>query len=317
LPNDFTDKGFILPCTNEDIQNTPDKRGMRENSAKKQGRRHNNSSALSHIDSTSACKPFLKWPGGKRWLVENYKHLLPTAIKGRYIEPFLGGGAVFFALQPKEALLSDLCDDLIAVYRGIRNQPSQVARFLESHAVSHNTEYYYRIRDEEPRLIAERAARILYLNRACFNGIYRVNRQGKFNVPIGTRQNILRNDDFNKLSRVLGQSTIKLSDFEPIIEDARKGDFVFVDPPYTVKHNSNGFIKYNEILFSWDDQRRLHDCLVKARSRGVSILMTNANHYSVRELYKKGFTQTVVSRFSSIAASSGDRDRYEELVIQC
>lgn len=290
---------------------------MQEGGEKNQLKYRNDRSAGDCANIASTCKPFIKWPGGKRWLVDNYKHLLPTKIKGRYIEPFLGGGAVFFALQPEEAVLSDLCNDLIAVYRGIRNQPSQVARFLEAHAVNHSTEYYYRTRDEEPRLIAERAARILYLNRTCFNGIYRVNREGKFNVPIGSRQSILRNDDFKSLSRILRGADIYLSDFEPILEDARRGDFVFVDPPYTVKHNSNGFIKYNEVLFSWDDQKRLHDCLIRARSRGVNLLMTNANHHSVRELYKKGFTQTVVSRFSSIAASSGNRDRYEELVIQC
>ncbi|MFM0082300.1 Dam family site-specific DNA-(adenine-N6)-methyltransferase [Paraburkholderia sediminicola] len=261
--------------------------------------------------------PFLKWPGGKRWFVDKHADLIPNKLTGRYIEPFLGGGAMFFAINPREAILSDLCSDLLCVYRGIRNQRHAVAQLLKQHAVNHSREYYYQVRESEPDLIAERAARLLYLNRTCFNGIYRVNQAGKFNVPLGSKTSVIREEDnFAGWSAALRRAELKHSDFESVIDDARKGDFIFADPPYTVRHNDNGFIKYNEVLFSWDDQLRLHECLQRAKARKVHILMTNANHESLRALYKKGFQLSIVSRFSSIAASSKNRNRYEELVVR-
>ncbi len=261
--------------------------------------------------------PFLKWPGGKRWFVYKHADLIPKRINGRYIEPFLGSGSMFFAICPREAVLSDLCPDLLHVYRGIRNQHRIVSEILKQHAAMHSSEYYYQVRDNEPARIAERAARMLYLNRTCFNGIYRVNRAGKFNVPLGSKTSVIREeDDFAGWSAALRRAELKHTDFESVIDDARKGDFIFADPPYTVRHNENGFIKYNEVLFSWDDQLRLHECLQRAKARNVRILMTNANHESLRALYKKGFQQLIVSRFSSIAASGKNRSRYEELVVR-
>lgn len=268
-------------------------------------------------ENRQSLKPFLKWPGGKRWLVDKYREFLPQRINGRYIEPFVGGGAVFFALNPRNAILADVSHDLITTYLGVRNFREDVQRILERHASAHSTGYYYGLRECELEGIAAQAARFLYLNRTCFNGIYRVNREGKFNVPIGSKTKVLLDDDdFAGWSHALNRAEVKVSDFEIVINDARKGDFVFVDPPYTVRHNNNGFIKYNEVLFSWHDQQRLHDCLYRAKARGVRILITNANHQSVRELYSRGFKQHVVSRYSSIAASGSKRDRYEELIIQ-
>jgi DNA adenine methylase len=261
--------------------------------------------------------PFLKWAGGKRWFVEQHFDFLPKRLNGRYIEPFLGSGAVFFALEPKDAVLSDACQDLITTYTGICDQYDEVLRILTIHSNNHGVEYYYQVRASEPKSIAERAARFIYLNRTCFNGIYRVNLNGKFNVPIGSKTKVIsENDDFLGWALALRRAQLQASDFESVIDDARKSDFVFVDPPYTIRHNNNGFIKYNEVLFSWEDQLRLHDCLQRAKSRGVRILMTNANHQSLKDLYSKGFKQFVTSRYSSIAASSAKRDRYEELIIQ-
>lgn len=262
-------------------------------------------------------RPFLKWPGGKRWLIEKYPALLSFKLQGRYVEPFVGGGSIFFYLRPAEAILSDLCEELISTYRAIRNQPKQVLSLLQFHALHHGVDYYYKVRDESPIGLAARAARLLYLNKTCFNGLYRVNRQGKFNVPIGSRACNVVPEDIMLSSKALKSALVKNSDFEPIIDECRRGDFAFVDPPYTVSHNSNGFIKYNEILFSWEDQKRLHDCLIRARSRGVKILLTNANHQSIRDLYGKGFTQHVLSRFSSVAASGQKRLEFQELLIQC
>jgi DNA adenine methylase len=262
-------------------------------------------------------RPFLKWPGGKRWFIEQHFDLLPKKIHGRYIEPFLGSGAVFFAMEPQEAILSDACKDLILTYSGVRDYAQEVLSLLTNHDLKHDYDYYYQVRSEEPESIAERAARFIYLNRTCFNGIYRVNLKGKFNVPIGSKTKaLLDTDDFPKWSETLRRAQLFHSDFEVIIDQAGRGDFLFVDPPYTIRHNNNGFVKYNEVLFSWQDQLRLHDCLIRAKSRGAKILMTNANHQSLRELYNKEFKQFVTSRYSSIAASGSKRDRYEELIIQ-
>jgi DNA adenine methylase len=264
----------------------------------------------------AALKPFIKWPGGKRWFIEKHYAFLPSHVSGTYIEPFVGGGSVFFALRPPRAQLSDTCADLIATYRGVRNQLENVKRLLDEHSLAHCTDYYYHVRDQQPGLLAERAARFLYLNRTCFNGIYRVNRQGRFNVPIGNRTSISRQDDqFGNWSRALRKAKVLMCDFEDAIDNAVSGDFVFADPPYTVRHNLNGFLKYNEVLFSWDDQLRLHAALLRAKRRGVSILMTNANHESVRTLYLAGFSQSVVSRYSSIAGLAQHRERFDELVV--
>jgi DNA adenine methylase len=260
--------------------------------------------------------PFLKWAGGKRWLVRNYSHLLPKEINGRYIEPFLGSGSVYFHLRPKDAILADINKDLIDTYKGVKNHHIKLNQYLIEHHKNHSIEHYYKVRSNVPEKLAERAARFIYLNRTCFNGIYRVNASGGFNVPIGTHSNvILSTDCFHAWSQVLKGTSLVHGDFEKVINLAEKGDFLFVDPPYTVRHNFNGFIHYNEVLFSWDDQVRLSKAIRRAKQRGAKILMTNANHESIRKLYSADFQQKVVSRFSSISASAEGRSAYEELLI--
>jgi DNA adenine methylase len=263
-------------------------------------------------------QPFLKWPGGKRWLIEKHKDLLPHTIRGRYIEPFLGGGAVFFHLCPQSAVLSDVNRDLIETYEEIRLNFRSVVTNLWEHHCQHqqSPERYYAVRAEEPETADARVARFIYLNRTCFNGIYRVNRNGKFNVPKGSKiKVIMPDDDWQGWSMALQDAELLNSDFQPVIDGAEKGDFLFVDPPYTVHHNLNGFIKYNEVLFSWEDQIRLAESLDLARKRGAKILMTNASHESVRALYGRGFKKSIVSRFSSMSANSAARSSFEELII--
>jgi DNA adenine methylase len=262
-------------------------------------------------------KPFLKWPGGKRWFVAKYAHLLPPHF-GRYIEPFLGSGSVFFHLAPPNALLGDLNSDLIATYIAVREDPDAVEEKLFEHELNHSHDYYYALRDASPRSDIHRAARFIYLNRTCFNGIFRVNLAGTFNVPKGTKNTVIfDDDDFVAQSKVLRNAEICAIDFEPLIDRATEGDLVFADPPYTVRHNSNAFIKYNETLFSWRDQERLAKALARARSKGAHIVATNANHEAVKALYRDlGFVLKTVSRFSSISASSQSRSQFEELVAQ-
>jgi DNA adenine methylase len=260
--------------------------------------------------------PFLKWPGGKRWLVANYPQLLPSWFN-RYIEPFLGGGSVFFHLKPSQSVLSDLNPELIATYMAIRDGWVGLRKRLLSHHSNHSRDYYYAVRESRPRLPVTRAARMLYLNRTCFNGIYRVNLDGKFNVPKGTKDAVvLETDDFEGVSELLADAELRISDFEPVIDQAQENDLIFADPPYTVRHNVNGFLKYNEQLFSWNDQVRLADALARARIRGAKIVSTNANHDSVRRLYyERGFTLKAISRYSSISADPKSRRQFEELVV--
>lgn len=260
--------------------------------------------------------PFLKWAGGKRWLVKHYPHIFPS-FSGKYIEPFLGGGSVFFHITPDRAVLSDTNAELINTYLAIRNNWQEVFDLLQHHARKHSDAYYYSVRTSRPKSLAGKAARFIYLNRACFNGIYRVNRKGQFNVPRGTRNRIIfETDDFEELSRLLKNVELKACDFEEVIDSASDGDLVFADPPYTVCHNNNSFIKYNEKLFSWDDQVRLVSCLKRAAQRGAFVIATNAYHQSVIKLYRNYFQLKPIYRKSLISADKKFRGKYEELLIR-
>lgn len=260
--------------------------------------------------------PFLKWAGGKRWL-SNRVVELAQPILGKYIEPFLGSGAVFFALKPARAILSDVNFELINAYQAIRCDPSKIAKLLQEHQRLHSKDYFYQMRSYKPRCEFRMAARFIYLNRTCWNGLYRVNLNGKFNVPIGTKSAVIMpTDNWPAISSLLKSAKLACGDFESSIEEAQQGDVVFADPPYTVKHNFNGFIKYNDALFSWNDQIRLRDALLRARQRGARVIVTNAHHVSIRELYQEHFLLEPVVRASVLAGSSAHRGHYEELLIR-
>ncbi len=178
--------------------------------------------------------PFLKWPGGKRWLIARYQHIFPQDYNV-YFEPFLGGGSAFFYLKPLGAVLSDINQDLINTYRAMARYPDQLRIILNVHQEKHSTKHYYSVRKDVPNDLVEQAARFLYLNRTCFNGMYRVNLQGQFNVPIGTKQNFLDDiHEFEKYAKVLGNAHIRKMDFVEAIRGANEGDLVFADPPYTI-----------------------------------------------------------------------------------
>lgn len=264
--------------------------------------------------------PFLKWPGGKRWFVSSYADNLPGTY-GTYIEPFLGAGSVYFHLQPTRALLGDANVDLINAYQAIRDNWSKLLNSLKYRQRRHREDpdaYFYWLRNHVPADAVERASRLIYLNRTCFNGIYRVNRQGQFNVPRGDKEKVvIDTDDFAAMSRLLEGAELRACDFEPLVDRATEGDLVFCDPPYTVRHNYNGFRKYNEVLFSWSDQERLAAALQRAAYRGAKVVCTNANHASIRALYRDPtFELQVVSRYSRISADNASRRYFEELIIQ-
>ena len=261
--------------------------------------------------------PFLKWPGGKRWFVGKHLSEVPS-FGGTYFEPFLGSASLFFALRPPKAILSDMNGELVNVYRVMKSRPHKLFSLLQGHASKHSEQHYYSIRADVPKSTIEKAARFLYLNRSCFNGIYRVNARGEFNVPKGSKEKIiLDGDDFGAISKQLRASEICVSDFEAIIDQAQGNDLIFADPPYTVRHNNNGFRSYNEKLFSWQDQERLAASLERATKRGAKVIATNANHASVKELFEShGFVTHPTSRFSSISGKGGARKMYEELIIR-
>lgn len=262
-----------------------------------------------------AIKPFLKWAGGKRWLVDRPEFSIPS-YSGRYIEPFLGGGAVYFSLTPSASLLSDVNPKLIETYQAIRDDWEAVVTHLTEHHARHSKDYYYAQRGIEHEDPASRAAHFLYLNRACWNGLYRENLKGQFNVPIGTKSKIIfESDNFASVSNVLQSAEIICCDFEVTIGEAQEGDVIFVDPPYTTAHNMNGFVKYNQKIFSWQDQVRLRDALVRAAGRGAKVIATNAWHDSVIELYDGSATIVEVPRASVISGNNRGRKGTSESLI--
>lgn len=257
-------------------------------------------------------KPFLKWAGGKRWLVRRYPQLFDIDFD-RYIEPFVGSGAVYFHLQPEKAVLSDVNTALVNVYSAIQSDYRRVWAHLLGHARHHNDDYYYEVRSKTFRSDASRAAQFLYLNRTCWNGLYRENLRGEFNVPRGTKDTVIfDDDDFASVSDALAAAKIKSGDFEKTLKIVKDGDFVFIDPPYTVKHNANGFVKYNESIFSWEDQERLARVVKEKADTGASIIVTNAFHPTVIDLYK-GFAKVVpVDRASILSGDKAYRGRTQE-----
>lgn len=259
-------------------------------------------------------KPFLKWAGGKRWLVESLQLTIPD-YEGTYIEPFLGGGAVFFYSAPCRAILSDVNPRLIETYQAIKDDWRGVEKALRLFHSIHSKNFYYEERNRARRKPHTRAAQFLYLNRTCFNGLYRENLKGVFNVPIGTKTKVIMDDDdFCRVSQLLSAAQLMCCDFEVTINRAKKGDLVFVDPPYTIAHNNNGFLKYNQSIFSWKDQERLQRAITKAVARGARVIVTNADHESVRELYSNFGPPTTVHRSSVISGSNSSRGKASEIL---
>lgn len=262
-------------------------------------------------------KTFLKWAGGKNWFISHEQHRLPAQYH-RYIDPFLGGGSLYFFLEPPIAIINDINRELITTFSAIRDDWQRVERALEVHSRHHSQEYYYQIRAMRPRTPATIAARMIYLNRTCFNGIYRVNRNGGFNVPIGTHNNVILNtDNFEQRSAILQNAQIFCQDFEEIIDMAEAEDFLFCDPPYSVQDENNRFVNYTAQLFNWNDQVRLAQSLHRAKDRNVKIIMTNVNHPAVRALYEnvEGYYLAEVNRYSSISGLARGRQQYNELIV--
>lgn len=259
-------------------------------------------------------KPFLRWAGGKRWLLKEMQNFLPKDGFNQYHEPFLGGGSVFFHFQQKPSYLSDINIDLINTYLAIKNNIEDVIKHL---TIFKNTEEdYYRIRTQKFSDPSEKAAQFIYLNYTSFNGIYRVNLKGEYNVPYGKRKTISFNyENLRKAHEALQNTEIKSQDFWNALDDVKEGDLVFLDPPYTVTHNDNGFIKYNQKLFSLEQQYRLAEMIKEIRKRNAYYILTNAAHPKVKEIFSNGDSLFELERNSLIGGKKSIRGKYKEIVL--
>lgn len=259
--------------------------------------------------------PFLKWVGGKTSLLPELLKHVPTRLRG-YHEPFVGGGALFFAVRPRRALLADNNAELVHCYRQVRDDVYGVLEALAHHV--YERDYFHEVRALDPLYLrpAERAARLIYLNKTCFNGLWRVNRAGRFNVPFGRYKNPRFNDPTALISasHALHGVEVTHAPFEESICRAAPGDFVYLDPPYDPVSATAHFSSYTADGFSWEDQRRLaHACVILNR-RGVRFLLSNSATDRIRELYR-GFEQRIVRAPRFINSRGSGRGRVDELLV--
>lgn len=269
-------------------------------------------------------KPFVKWAGGKRQIIDKLKEFVPDEF-GTYYEPFVGGGALLFELSPRSAVVNDSNKELMNVYECIRDSKKfeAMCKELNKHEANHTEEYYYEVRNIDrdkykfSKLVDyKRAARTIYLNKACFNGLYRVNSRGEFNVPFGkkTKVNTYEGQNLGIICGYLNYNDVKLLsvDFEEAVKDAKKGDFIYFDPPYdsdTVTFNS-----YTEEGFGKEQHRRLAKVYKELADRGCYVMLSNHNTMLVNELYKD-YNIHVIEAKRNISANGKKRGNVEEVII--
>jgi DNA adenine methylase len=259
----------------------------------------------------------LRWAGSKQRLLRQLVPLLPTTYN-TYYEPFLGAGSLFFLLQPLEAQLGDACTELVDTYQAVESDADGILGHLNDFNLL-DKELYYAVRAARSTDPIRRAAEFIYLNRAGWNGLYRVNSRGEFNVPYGAPKTstIVDSVNLSSCATLLARAGIRLfqSDFAVTLSTCAEGDFAFLDPPYVTGHDNNGFIDYNERLFSWSDQVRLASVAKKLAAKGVDVMVTNANHQGVLDLYD-GFEAVPISRSSTLAGDKAARRSVTESVLR-
>lgn len=270
-------------------------------------------------------KPFVKWVGGKRQLLQQFKDLglYPPGgfnpIKNTYYEPFVGGGAVFFDLLPKNAVLSDLNKELVITYNVIKNDVGALVRSLKKH--KNEKDYFLKIRAKDTKKLSdvEIASRFIYLNRTCFNGLYRVNKSGGFNVPFGDNKNPLICDAGNlpKVSIALKSVQIKHQDYKEVLKKAKKGDFIYFDPPYYPISKTASFTSYTADSFLDKEQIELRDTFIELHKRGCFVMLSNSDTPFINKIYSgiKGVKINKVFAGRAINSKGSGRGRISEVLI--
>lgn len=272
---------------------------------------------IDNLKSDVIPSPFVKWAGGKRFIIKELISNMPDEFNN-YYEPFVGGGALFFASRERHntSYLSDSNFDLVLAYNAIKKNPIELIEMLKSHAKEHSDDFYYKIRSKhELQDPIEVAARFIYLNKTCYNGLYRVNKSGKFNVPIGkyTNPNIIQETNISTCHNVLKTVEIECKDFDQI--DAKKDDFVYFDPPYHPTDDTS-FTNYTKINFTESDQVRLRDFAIKLHKRGTKVMLSNSNTTFIRNLYNdKIFKIGIVKAPRFVNCKPNKRNVVEELLI--
>lgn len=273
------------------------------------------------MNNNSLPRPFIKWAGGKTQLVDELVDRLPVVFNN-YHEPFLGGGALFFNLyregKIKHARISDLNSELIDVYCAIRNKRTAVINELSKYP--HDEEFYYQLRSKNPSELSlpVRAARMIYMNKTGYNGLYRVNKSGGFNVPFGRYKNpkYLDKENLQAVSSALQNVDIHNASFETVLDYAKEGDLVYFDPPYVPVSQTSNFISYQADGFSINDQRRLRDICIELTKRNVYIILSNSDTQTVRDLFSSyTFEISEVLANRSINCNSNRRGKMTELIV--
>ncbi len=259
-------------------------------------------------------EPILKWAGGKQWLTPLLNSIISKENYGTYFEPFLGAGSCFFAISPEKAVISDLNEELIGVYEVLKKDVKGL--ILKMSRFSNNSQTFYRVRAQSPRSEVGKAARLIYLNKTCWNGLYRVNRDGNFNVPFGQHKNpkICDKQKLIEASVRLRSAKIENCDFSKRIRSAKNGDVVYFDPPYITGHQNNGFHMYNSKLFSWEDQLRLSEIGQELKKKRVHVVISNADHEEIKRLYTD-FHYYRIFRKSLIGGKNARRGLISEALI--
>jgi DNA adenine methylase len=266
---------------------------------------------------------FLKWAGGKLQLIEQFENLLPHKFRN-YYEPFVGSGAIFFyvksKLKPDKVILSDTNEELINCFVVVRDKPSELVELLLNHRKRHSREYYYAVRGIQSNRLdrVNRAARFIYLNKTCFNGLYRVNSKGQFNVPFGDYDNpsIFDKNTLFQASQLLQDVHLQVSTFEKVLDFAGKNDFVYFDPPYIPLSKTSSFTRYSKSDFTMKEQKRLSEVFGILDSRGCFVMLSNSDHALTRELYRHYKKNTFVVRAKRMINSVGSkRGAINELIV--
>lgn len=270
---------------------------------------------------TPEAAPFVKWVGGKGRLLSQLRPLLPPGVEQmRHVEPFVGGGALFFSRRPRRALLTDINPSLVAAYTAIRDDVETVIGGLQRLARCHSKESYYQVRERynQSRRVSTstRAAMFIYLNKTCFNGLHRVNRKGAFNVPVGAYKNprILNEDGLQAASAALQGADLRCASFDSLLENAKPGDFVYFDPPYEPVSQTASFTSYARDGFSQDDQTRLRDVYKALDRRGCKLMLSNSDVPFIRDLYRDFEVDTVAAP-RAINCDATKRGKVSEVVV--